>query len=83
MALAPTPLTDWHFVEMAREEASCVAAWALSEEHQTPSWRILRRRYLARVFEQKCVERDELTAELEKAERREAWEKPEPPSVSR
>lgn len=38
-------------LEAAAEEASTVALWAYTEQMETPWWRPLRRRFLAKTFD--------------------------------
>lgn len=73
--------TDWRLVAEARDEAATVAVWAHTErERLRPSlWTWARRRFLERVFRDKLAEADRLKVALEQAERRKAWEPPEPP----
>lgn len=65
-------LTDWKLVESMRDEARVVMAWAIQEEQLTPTWRFLRRRYLAGVVAHLSKLVEGWTADLEAAAKRRA-----------
>lgn len=52
-------------IHAMKEDAAAVATWSLLEEKQLPWWRFSRRRYLQRIFEEKCAERDRMADALE------------------
>jgi hypothetical protein len=65
-------MTDWEQVRKMADEARAVARWAISEEQQTPWWRLLRRRYLASVVSHMADVHKALVADLDAAEKRRA-----------
>jgi hypothetical protein len=65
-------LTDWELVESMRDEAQVVRAWAIQETQLTPTWRFLRRRYLADVVDHLSKLITGWTADLEAAAKRRA-----------
>jgi hypothetical protein len=56
---------DAAVLEAAAQDAESVALWALVEKRVTPRWRISRRRYLQRVFEQWSAASEQTRISLE------------------
>lgn len=54
-------------VELANDEAAIVAVWAHLELAAAPGWRFLRRRFLERLWREKCDEVDACRQLLRKA----------------